>query len=169
MCSLERTQDSDPTPTIVSPMPTPAKWEPLAPPEFRVVRSRPESFGVVRSHSESSRVSLESTGIRLLRLQTTLDDSERLRTTPGDSERLRANLHDSGRRLRATPGNSGRLQTIPNDFQTDRSRLRIFDNSTHYQCARAKSPPPPVFRPRVRYLSAQQSTANTALGSIEPM
>ena len=37
MCFLKRTHDSDPTPTIVSPIPIPTEWEPLVPPggDFR--------------------------------------------------------------------------------------------------------------------------------------
>ena len=60
MCSLERTHDSDPTATIVSP--TPAKW--------RVVPSRPESesSGVVRSRPESS----ESFGVGVIRSRSEL-------------------------------------------------------------------------------------------------
>ena len=78
---MERTHDSDPTPTIVSPIPTSKKWEPLVPAgvgalvlaevgvvrnhgrpvqtrseSSRVIQSRPESSGVVRSCPESSGV-----------------------------------------------------------------------------------------------------------------
>ena len=64
MCSLEHTHDSDPTPAIVSPIPTPTKLEPLVlievarsrPESFEVVRNRPESSGVVRSRPELSGV-----------------------------------------------------------------------------------------------------------------
>ena len=47
----ERTYGSDPTPTIVSPIPTLAKLEPLVPLEVGVVgsRSRPDPSGVVQS------------------------------------------------------------------------------------------------------------------------
>ena len=49
MCSLERTYNSDPTPAIVSPIATPAKWQPPVPPEVGFARSRPESIGVDRN------------------------------------------------------------------------------------------------------------------------
>ena len=49
MCSMERIDDFDPTPTTVSPIPASAIWEPLVPPRVGVVRSR-SSLG--RSHPE---------------------------------------------------------------------------------------------------------------------
>ena len=54
MCSLERFHDSDPTPPIVSSVPTPAKREPLVPPGVAVVWSRPQLSGVVQSRAEST-------------------------------------------------------------------------------------------------------------------
>ena len=81
MYRMERTHDSDPTPTIVSPIPTPAKWNHLIRPESetsgvarsrlessRVARSRPELPGVVRSRQELPGVGvvrsrLESLGV----------------------------------------------------------------------------------------------------------
>ena len=84
MCSLQRIHDSDPTPTIISPIPPPSKWEPLDPPG--VVRSSLESFEVVRSRSES-----ESPGDTSYMGRTTPDNYvfEWLRATPDDSGPLR--------------------------------------------------------------------------------
>ena len=55
--------ESDPTSTIVRPIPIPKTWEPLIPPGVGVVwshsclgRSRPEPSGIVRSCLESSEV-----------------------------------------------------------------------------------------------------------------
>ena len=56
MCSLERTYDSDPTPAIVSPIPTAAKWEPLVPLGVGVFRSRVECSADIRSRLKSSGV-----------------------------------------------------------------------------------------------------------------
>ena len=51
MCVLERTHGYDPIPAIFSPIPTPAKLEPLV--LLGVVRGRMESTEVVRSLQKS--------------------------------------------------------------------------------------------------------------------
>ena len=106
MCCMERTHDSDPTPTIVSSFPTLAKW----------IRTTP-------TPGDSGR------------LRTTPNDSERLRTIPDDSDsgRLRVTPYDSGR-FGTTPDIAARTylpESIPNLSESDRSRLRIFGLSFH--------------------------------------
>lgn len=128
MCSLERTQDSDPNPAIVSQIPTAEKSEPLVLPGVAVDRSRPKSPRVVWGQScrESAGVGLRNKG-----LQQILDYSGRLRglaKTPTDSRQLQMTPVDS-RQFRMSPDNAGWIY-LP---ESDRSRLRIFTNYTHHK------------------------------------
>ena len=116
MCSLQRSHDSVPTPTIVSTIPTPEKWEAIIPPGVGVVRSR--------SRLESPLVFIPLSLFVFhfctctSRFWTTLDDSdcEQLQTTPGDSGQLRE-ASDDLERLRVSPSDFWRFQTAPNDFK----------------------------------------------------
>ena len=132
--------------------------DPLDPLGVRVARSRPKPSGVVRNRSESSgvvRSRLESSGVFRSRPESSGFIRNRLRlrllTTPNSSGRLRTTPNDFGL-LRTTPNNSGRFWTIPDNSErlrmiygvltlfrlisnlseSDRSRLRIYNNFTHH-------------------------------------
>ena len=146
MCSLERTQDPDRTPTIVSTIQTPEKRKPLVPPgvgfvRVCVVRSRPESVKVNRPSGAkclwsgySFRWVLLSFTLRVyflfrhLFLKLFPDDSERLRATSDDSGQLRATPDDS-KRLQATSDDSVRFWTAPDDSK----RFRIMLSGPTFQ------------------------------------
>ena len=69
MCTLQGTYDSDPTPAIVSPIPTPEKSESLFTPRVVVVWVGVVRVGIVRSTESSSS---ESSGVVRSRLKSSV-------------------------------------------------------------------------------------------------
>lgn len=144
MFSLERTNDSDPAPIIVSPIPVPDS--------SRVDRSRSESTGTVRFNVTacdryfislcvfgSFTLSVHFVNMSLFRKPTTPDDlnSNRFQPAPNVSGPLRTTPGDFGQ-YRTAPDNVGPTYlpgSIPKLAESDRN----FANFTHHQCKQRKS------------------------------